>query len=1202
MSNRWLTSTVDIMLLLLGALLGIATNYLTSSSGPVPLPFRWLRSWSVPLVFIVLALLVLGRLLQHRMDRASVPKRPTWNSARPPYPGLESFTEEDAAVFFGRTQEISELAARFDYNLSSYMHRFITIIGPSGSGKSSLMNAGLIPSLKRKRGRWQIVGPFVPGSDAVLALARSLASSSEHSIESVIDSIRNVGLAAAIDGLRVKQVGSVARVVLVVDQLEELITMQDATNRNDFLRLIQEGLKAESRIWVVATLRSDFLTDFLAEPMAALFRSPFVVAPLDRHVLVSVIEGPAEQAGFHFDHDVVLRIVDEAGGGDALPLLAYTLHELVVRAGTRRTISMADYDAVGGVTGALTLQADRIAEQLASGGDLSSILDTLLKFVNVEGGTPTRRRVHRDELTDDQLAVVDAFVSGRLLTVGMISDQTVIEVAHDALIRHWAPLRQAAEALSAQLATRYQLERWAMDWEDSGRSDIYLLSGDRLHTAEQWTRDLAGSTQDPTSPIASSLGRLIHEFLDASKRADLASLQQLSESLAQRALVEVDLDPELAVLLALAAIEECAPTNAAYRSLMTGLAACRLRLQLVGHTDWVRGVAWSPDGQRIATASSDHTIRVWGADTGLELAILNGHEAEVQSVCWSPDGRKLASGSRDRTVRIWQADAYSELAVLRGHEAEVQSVCWSPDGTRLLSASSDCTVHVWDAVEGTAASRWRAHEKEVRDVAWSPDGRLLATASRDGIAAIWDAESLALVRKLEGHIGWLSSVSWAADSRRIATGSRDMTARIWDSATGEVLAIMRGHVDDVRCVRWSSDGSRLGTASYDRTVRVWDAESAGELSVLRSTKSWVLSLAWSPDSKRIVSGSQDPIGRIWDTEQGDQLVVLGGHEGEVKSLAWSPDSQLIATGSRDSSTRLWTAGTGTLHRVLKGHDSDVRGLAWSPDGDRLATVSYDTTLRIWNVRTGEMLHVFKGHNRWIFGVAWCSDNIRLATSSQDQTVRIWDSHSGRELAILFGHDDDVRCVAWSPDGKRIATGSRDRTVRLWNTERGSQLDVLSGHLGEVNGVAWAPDSRVLASASQDGTVRFWQASTGEEVACLGGHEGAVRAVAFSPAGDRVITGSQDRTARIWDVRSQAELFILHGHLDWVEAVAWSPDSRLIATGSRDRTARIWDAALDLPSLLAKTRQRLSRSLSEDERRAYLLPERHDGSSSLADLA
>jgi WD40 repeat protein len=908
---------VQVLLFLLATLLGAVTNNLTYGTGPLPWGVELLRDQSLPLAGITVLLIIGVMVWQHRTEeRLALPARPVWDSDRSPFPGLEAFTEQDSAVFFGRDAEVTELLERLHPVIAAQVNRLVAVVGPSGAGKSSLVQAGVVPLLRRRRGGWIVVPPAVPGDHPLRSLARCLAAVGSRGPADDVPAPRFA------DELRAAACRPNAPVLVIVDQAEELITLSGPAERDAFLSLLASALDADPRLWIIMIMRSEFLTAFLGTEQARLFRDPVAVGTLSRAALVEVIEQPASRAGLTFDPPTLpQRMAAEAGGGDALPLLAYALQELCLAAGSGGVLTADAYQRIGGVTGVLTRQADKVAAEL--GGADGLVLSTLLKFVTIGESEPTRRRVRRSELTDAQWRVVQAFIAARLLSSSADGDDVILEVTHEALFRRWPPLQQAIEACAEELRWRADLERWAKDWESSGRQDAYLLRDERLKAVQRW----AASDGEVVDGLA-----LVAEFLTCSNRADRATMERLSETIARQALGAVDSDPDYSLLLALAAQEECAPTALGRRALTAALVASHLRVVLRGHDDWVWAVAWSPDGRRLATASRDRTSRIWNAESGSEMAVLQGHNDGVRGVAWSPDGRRLATASADRTTRIWDTETGTELALLHGHNDEVRGVAWSPDGRRLATASADRTTRIWDTETGTELALLHGHNDEVRGVAWSPDGRRLATASADRITRIWDTETGTELALLHGHDRGVRGVAWSPDGRRLVTGSHDRAARIWDADSGSELAVLHGHNDEVRGVAWSPDGRRLATASIDLTARVWDAESGTEVAVLHGHNGWVHEVAWSPDGRKLATTSDDRTTRIWETESGTELAVLLGHHGWLHEVAWSPDGKQVATASRDRTIRIWDPDRGSQLAVLHGHDDLVLGAVWAPDG------------------------------------------------------------------------------------------------------------------------------------------------------------------------------------------------------------------------------------------------------------------------------
>ncbi len=993
-------------------------------------------------------------------------------TTRPPYPGLEAFTEEDAGVFFAREPETAMLLDRLHPALPREAHRFVAVIGPSGSGKSSLVQAGLLPQLAKRRSRWVIVPPLVPEDRPIRNLARSLAAVLPgRQVDALAAELAGgaEALVSCCEDLRASLGGRSVSVLLVVDQAEELLTLTGEQDRAVFLTLLREALREDPGVWVVATLRSEFLTGFLTTRFATLFRSPMVVGVLARTSLFEVIEKPAAHAGLSLDPPgLVHTMVEDTGGGDALPLLAYTLQALYLRAGPAGRVTAEQYRRLGGVAGALARQADSVTAQLRARDKEASVLGTLLRFVTLDGSEPTRRRVRRSTLSGSEREIVDAFIAARLLTSDAEGDDALVEVTHEALFRHWAPLRQMIQARADELRQRADLERWAQDWVRSGRRDAYLLRDERLTTAQQWASALGN--------VAVELP-VVGEFLARSRHFDRAAMVRLSEAVARRALASIEHDPEQSLLLALAAVEECAPTALAHRALLAALAASRIRSILRGHAGAVRDVAWSPDGQRIATASYDGTARVWDAERSIELAVLRGHQDVVLGVAWSPDGQRVATGSHDRTIRIWDATNGTELAAFRGHEDYVVGVAWAPLGQRIASVSRDRTVRVWDAETAAELAILRGHEDRVRAVAWAPDGHRIATTAADRTVRVWDAETAAELAILRGHEDWVEGMAWAPDGQRLASASLDRTARVWAAANGQELVVLRGHQDRVQGVAWSPDGHRLATASSDRTARIWAADTGSELVVLRGHEDGVRGVAWRPDGRRVATASYDRTARVWDADTGAELAVVRVHPEWLHGLAWSPDGRRLATTSSHRAVRVWDPDTSIELAVLRGHETGVDGVAWSPDGWRLATASRDRTARVWDVDGGVELAVLCGHEDWVRSVVWSPDGRHLATASGDRTARVWDVATGNQVAVLVGHEGWIESVAWSPDGQHVVTASRDRTARIWRVETGAELTIPGVHEDWIESVAWSPDGRRIATASRDRTARVWEAAT-----------------------------------------------------------------------------------------------------------------------------
>jgi len=580
---------------------------------------------------------------------------------------------------------------------------------------------------------------------------------------------------------------------------------------------------------------------------------------------------------------------------------------------------------------------------------------------------------------------------------------------------------------------------------------------------------------------------------------------------------------------------------------------------ITGHTDLVISAAFSPDGQRVVTASYDKTSRTWNAVSGEPLLVLSGHTDKLLGAAFSPDGRRIVTASWDKTARIWDAASGELLRVLSGHTDKVESAAFSPDVRWIVTASFDKTARIWDASSGESLRVLSGHADGLMRAAFSADGQRIVTASKDKTARIWDSATGKQLLVLNGHTGYVDSAAFSDDGQSVVTASDDKSARLWDAASGQQLFALIGHAEIVASAEFSRVGQRIVTASYDLTVRLWDAKSGEQTRLLGGHTGFVLSAAFSRDGLRIVTASADGTARIWDAVGDEALRVLTGHADIVVNAAFSPNGRQIVTASFDKTARLWDATSGELLRVLSGHTDALMSAVFSPDGRRIATASYDKTARLWNATTGEQLLVLSKHTDQVYGAVFSPDGRRIATISRDKTAGIWDAVSGLQLRVLSGHTGDVTGVAFSPDGGRVVTASGDKTARLWDVVSGEPLLVLSGHTGAVQTAAFSPDGRRIVTASNDKTGRLWDAMSGEPLQVLSGHAGAVMGAAFSPDGRRVVTASDDKTARLWDSASGEQLRLLSGHAGDVTSAAYSPDGRRIVTASIDKTARLWDA-------------------------------------------
>jgi hypothetical protein len=436
MSRRHLAVLTDLVLILAAILMGLVTNYATGE-GRTPFPLRLIQQVAVPALGVLIVVQIVGQVIAYRLAH---PSRPAfdWDRRRNPYPGLEAFTEDEAPVFFGREIEIAAVLRRLATFPDDKFHRFVVVIGASGSGKSSLVQAGLIPQLRRRR--WIVLPTLEPSSDPLGVLAHSLtvflgSTNSDQILQRLRDD--HAALGAILDHVHRAHRRRFSRVVLVIDQLEELVTLCGARDQDAFLKVLESAIQRDPRFWIIATMRAEFLGELLATTHARLFQQPVAIGTLRSSDLEVVVAHPGAMAGMSFSPGLVDRIVADTGTSDALPLLAFLLQELYLAVGAGRMVTQPDYIAVGGVAGALARQADRVVAESRGSTEVESVLKVLLKFVTTDGTETTRRRVRLADLTTDERRIVQAFVEARLLVTDLDTGIAVAHVAHEALFRQW---------------------------------------------------------------------------------------------------------------------------------------------------------------------------------------------------------------------------------------------------------------------------------------------------------------------------------------------------------------------------------------------------------------------------------------------------------------------------------------------------------------------------------------------------------------------------------------------------------------------------------------------------------------------------------------------------------------------------------------------------------------------------------------------
>jgi WD40 repeat protein len=1127
-----------------------------------------------------------------------------WDQTRPPYPGLLAFNEADAAIYFGRDDDIRRLIERLNARRTLGGARMIAVLGASGSGKSSLLRAGVLPRLKRDKRNWIVLQPFRPQLHPIEELAQAVSDALGKSADWRLwrDAFTAEDVAHALSDLardlRAAHGSNEAQILITVDQAEELFGVTEQSDAAQFLRLLN-ALQGEHLPFIVAmTMRSDYLGELQEAPELTAPFEEFSLKPMPLARIREIIEGPARVAGMAVDDALIAAAMKDAATDDALPLLAFALRELYDRFGQKKHLTLEAYLAMGDRAGQLSplenavrRKADEVlAAAKPAAEDLQALREAFVPAmvrINAEGEY-VRRPARLDLLPVKALPLIERLAKARLLIIHKEQNLTMVEVAHEALLRKWPLLRGWLDEAREFLIGKDQLEKDLIDWENalSDQKTEALLTGLKLTRARIWLvenplqlsdaerrfiqagiahyeaeaarrermrRRVQQASMAVAAVLAVCLAGAIWQWWVAKTRAATAESRELAAIAEQYIGSGGDLG--LALQTAVQAAKR-APTDQAEHALRTVLEG-PLEHLVVHHGGPVYVAAFSPDGKRIITASADHTARIWEVGSGRLLATLSGHSAPVNDAAFSPDGSRIVTASDDGTARVWNAQDGNPLATLKGIGVEVRKAAFSPDGRRIVTASADNAVRVWESETGQLRATLNGHSGVVYKAAFSPDGSRIVTASDDGTARVWNADTGAALATLSGHSRVVYAAAFSPDGKRIVTASWDQTARVWDAGTGHLLTTLIGHSGALYDAEFSPDGRRIVTASADYTALVWAADSGEQLAILRGHAAPVNSAVFSPNGRRIVTSSEDATARVWDADSGHLQATLGGGNGVVIDAAFSRDGSRIVTASNDGTARVWDAEIGHSLALLSGHSGRVTYAVFSPDGERVLTSSEDGAPRLWNAVTGASLATLAGHTLWVYTAVFSPDGKHIVTASADKTARVWDAESGRLIAVLAGHSGRVNQADFSADGKRIVTASDDGTAREWDAESGHLLAVLTGHTDVVNEARFSPDGKRIVTAGDDGTARIWEAGSGRLQATLS-HTAAVNDASFSPDGKRVVSASYDHTARLWDANSGALLTTLAGHTLWVYTAAFSPDGKRVVTASADHTARVWE--------------------------------------------
>ena len=1158
----------------------------------------------------------------------NLPPAPELTFENNPYRGLKSYERVHGSLFFGRDEEIQELAARVS------AQPFTAVIGASGTGKSSLVKAGLLPYLDppsaegdgdlESSGRWHILPPMRPGATPTSNLHALLMDELYTYATPLTETQFNADASALADLVAAwQQELPGSRLLLIVDQLEELITLCQEAERIQFLALLAQAIERQPETFsLIITLRTDFEPQFDAHVPLAPHWQParYAVPPMDQADLRRVIEGPASERVLYFESpelvDALITEVIQTPG--ALPLLSFTLSEMYVyylkSRRDNRALMQADYDALGGVIGSLRNRASEEYATLPDEPHRETMRRVMLRMISIEGGELARRRVHRAELvypTPEENGrverVLERLVAARLLVMGEEQGEATVEPAHDALILAWDRLLRWKQTAEQYLPLQRRLAQAAMEWDRAeleARSGLLWDDDPRLPQLEETLWPTRGKEQGlqgrlrwalqvmvpsmETPPNTQWLNEREVSFIQASVRAR-ASFWRRTVSIT------------IIVMIVLAALAIYATVQANEATVAQATAEAEsIRAVAAEETAVVEASrAVAAEGTAVVEANLRAT-EVISRTTAQAEAIVQANIAETRQV-EAEEQRQIAVS---RLLAL-QADAQLEaglyepallLAIESGRAAETSEAyaalrkllnqsgrtrlildsrqgtlvhymwhaAWNPQETRILTNSDyghTGEIGVWDAQSGDKLFSFTADNQTFTGASWSPDGRRIATAGHGGVAQIWDGESGALLQAFPQVSGMLDQATWNARGDRILTSGVDFEVRIWDAETGEQLDSIPGYE-----AWWNTAGDRLlTTLSSDGEITVWELEEGShrELFPLSGHARELTQATWNADGSRILTASHDGTTRVWDADTGDELLALKGHGRSVVQATWSPDENRILTAGMDGTARVWDATNGDELFVLSGHGEWVATASWHPNGNQILTAGEDGAARVWDARTGTALVILGDHSDSLRGAFWNRDGTEILTVSEDGRTRVWEMTEMPELPALSSPTGAVEQAEWSPNDGQIVTRNSDFQVHIWDADNGDEMWAAGGEEERLTGALWSASGGYLLAVAADNTVRVWDADEGQQLAVLDGHDEMITDVRWNRDGTRALTASQDGTTRVWDALNGDELLILDAEAGWLVQADWNATERAIMArsfGSPLNAIIVWDLA------------------------------------------
>ncbi len=1143
-----------------------------------------------------------------------------WDNKRPPYPGLMAFEEADAAIYFGRDDDIRGLIQRLEARRVQGGEKLVVVLGASGSGKSSLLRAGVAPRLKQDRHNWIVLPPFRPQAQPLDELALAIASAlgdaknwrqwraeleGENPSHALMDLARD---------LRAAHGQNEAHILITIDQGEELFSGADAKQTERFFAVLNAMLSAQLPYLATMTLRSDYLGHLQQETRLAAPFEQFGLKPMPLERVRDIVLGPAKLACVTVDDALVTEMMADARTDDALPLLAFALRELYDRSAGTRHMTVDAYRAMGDAQAQLSPLENAVrrkADEVLSAAnptaeDLQALKEAFIPGmvrVNPEGEY-ARRAAEMAKISPRAMPMIERLAKAYLLTVRHERGVTLVEVTHEALLRKWPRLKNWLDEEKEFLTGKEQLDQDLADWEAAPEKQKKeaLLWGLKLARAQAW------QTAKPRQ-----LNEAERRFIDASA--------EHAAALRRRELIRTT--GALAVVLCLVFSFVIAYQVSKRHDAQAAAAGARLA---ASETDFKFAAAEMQRGEDPVSLAylADALRKNPGNQKAIALAVSElrnavlpvvtlHHAGEVQDASFSPDGTRVVTASADDTAQVWDARTGQKIGQAMKDSDWVHTAEFSPDGTKVVTASWDGTARVWDAQTGAQIGSAMQHDVSiergrVNGAHFSADGTEIVTASWDRTARIWDATTpthpqigKSLVHQLPNAISetvWTAVFNPRGAPQVVVTASADHEARLWDLAT-HTEKFNKLHNDEVNMAVMSPDGRWIATGADDGTGYILDAKTfrAVGLPLQHGSGNSINYIAFSPDSRTIVTASKDNTARLWDVPSGKPIGQPMRHSSWVRAATFSADSKFVVTASYDRTARVWDARTGQPLSEPMRHSGAVYMARFSPaDSSLIVTASFDHTARIWKWNRVAELPAISGTGA-LKAVCLDASAEKLVTVTASG-AQIWNARTGQAAGqmaaigpvtlaacstdgtMLFtasGKQGQIRnAMTGAPAGSAIALAetpgaavfdAHDRRLAVVSADELAIWDAASGQPlgspirlgGGATGAVFSDDGSMVATWTHGGTVMVWNVATGAAIGQPMIHKGEVKSANFSPDGQLLVASSTTgHEASLWTVQTGAEVGILQVD-NWVPDAEFSPNGQWVAT-SYGSAAQVWAVA------------------------------------------